>query len=659
MTASGPRPPSRPPTVRIDRNDALLSLAYVAAYVAMDGLSNVQPLLKLGITPWNPQAGLTLAFLLTLGWRHAPWVLVAALVGEFVVRGNSGAPVASVFACAVIATGYGGLALFLAQYGRRSLLDTRRGAIAFSVAALGGTLAIAIAYVATFVIAETLELGSSGYAVARYWVGDLNGILTVTPLLLKFRPVRWRETVGLALAKPVLIFAQAVALALTIWLVFGARPTENLQFEYALFAPVAWITLTWGVVGASLATLMMQIGLMAGAESGLRVGALFEIQFLLTTLGLTALLLGAVLAERTRALERVAASESEQRALLAAAPDAVLATDASRRIVSANPAAATLLRLPAHQLVGTELGRWLPGIDPEAREGRARVAAVRSDEARFPAEVAWVRLEPPARRGTLLIVRDSTERETAQAQLRERDTALARAMRFAVAGELATALTHELNQPITALVSYMRAIEILSTPGEASDPRLKDTLHKAMREAIRASDVLRRLRDFYRTGTAQLGELDVAPTVDEVVSAFRERAARQGAVLSVELGALPRTAADRTQLQMVLHNLVANALDVLANAPADRRRLTISGRVDGGTLVLAVADTGTGVSTDVADQLFEPFVTDKPDGMGLGLAISRSLMRSQGGELRLERTGEDGTCFVVELPVRPLAQVAA
>jgi two-component system sensor kinase FixL len=110
---------------------------------------------------------------------------------------------------------------------------------------------------------------------------------------------------------------------------------------------------------------------------------------------------------------------------------------------------------------------------------------------------------------------------------------------------------------------------------------------------------------------------------------------------------------------MVLHNLVANALDVLAKAPAERRRLAITGRVANGTLSIAVTDTGTGVSADVADQLFEPFVTDKPDGMGLGLAISRSLMRSQGGELRLESTGEDGTCFVVELPVRPVAQVAA
>jgi two-component system sensor kinase FixL len=645
--------------VRIDRNDVLLSLAYVAAYVAMDGLSYVQPLLKLGITPWNPQAGLTLAFLLTRGWRRAPYVAAAALIAELLVRGSAGAPVAVVVACVTIALGYGGLALFLSRYGRRSLLDTRRGAVAFSVAAVGGTLAIAIAYVAPFVAADALPLGSSGYAVARYWVGDLNGILTVTPLLLKLRPSRLHETLEIALDRSMLIFAQAVALSLTIWLVFGARPTENLQFEYALFAPVAWITLTWGVVGASLATLVMQIGLMAGAESGLRVGALFEIQFLLMTLGLTALLLGAVLAERARALERVAASESEQRALLAAAPDAVLATDASGRIVSANPAAATLLRLPVPQLVGSRVERWIPGIDPASKDGRARVSGARADDTRFPAEVAWVRLEPPARRGTLLIVRDSTERETAAAQLRERDTALARAMRFAVAGELATALTHELNQPITALVSYLRAVEILSMSAESSDPRLKDTVHKAMREAMRASDVLRRLRDFYRTGTAQLGELDVASTVDEVVSSFRERAARLRVVTSVDLGALPRTTADRTQLQMVLHNLVANALDVLAKAPAERRRLAITGRVANGTLSIAVTDTGTGVSADVADQLFEPFVTDKPDGMGLGLAISRSLMRSQGGELRLESTGEDGTCFVVELPVRPVAQVAA
>jgi two-component system sensor kinase FixL len=636
-------------------SSAAVGLGYVFAYVLLDALSFVQPVLKLGITPWTPQSGLTIAFLLWRGWRQAPWAFVAAVTAEFIVRGPAAGPLAIVAASAVIAAGYSGLAYVLDARQMRWPIETRRDAAHLVIGTAITALAVSVGYVTVFVQAGLLPLHESGPAVARYWVGDVNGAATLAPLLLA--GAHLKRIVAAVRRRWTLCLVQAAALALTLFAVFGGRAGEDLRFFYLLFVPVVWISLTWGVVGATAATLAIQVGLMIGVQSGLAEASVIEIQLLLVTLGTTALLLGAVVVERARALERVAARETEQRALLAAAPDAVLATDASGRIVSANPAGLRLFCATESDLLGTPLREWLADLDVGAAGGRAQLRARRSDGGPIPVEIAWVRLDPPGGPGYLFVVRDVSEREQAQAQLRERDTALARAMRFALAGELATALTHELNQPITALVSYLRAVEILAAPLEGRDPRLQDTLGKASREALRASDVLRRLRDFYRTGTSTLVPVDLPALIDDVLTAFAERAAARRVELRHEPGGVRSVTTDPIQLQMVLHNLLANALDAIGEAATTRRivvRATAGDRVR-----VLVEDSGHGVPVELQRELFEPFVTDKPGGMGLGLAISRSLMRSQGGDLRLVRTDATGSTFGVDLPASDAARVAA
>ena len=270
-------------------------------------------------------------------------------------------------------------------------------------------------------------------------------------------------------------------------------------------------------------------------------------------------------------------------------------------------------------------------------------------------------LNPPARPGYLVIAHDMTEHERAQAQLRERDAALANSMRFALVGELSTALTHELSQPITALVSYLKAVEMLAAPIQSADPRLEETLRKATHEALRASDVLKRLRDFYRAGTAHVTTIDVETLIAEVMSTFADRAGRLGVDLTQEIRIAHEISTDRIQLQMVLHNLLANALDAVADVAPDKRRVRVMATADDDRdrFRLTVEDSGCGVPADIADQLFDPFVTSKTEGMGLGLAISRSLLRSQGGELRLDASSASGTRFVLELPITLRTRVAA
>ena len=302
-------------------------------------------------------------------------------------------------------------------------------------------------------------------------------------------------------------------------------------------------------------------------------------------------------------------------------------------------------------LTGLPLARLLPGLSLAGGEGRSSQPARRLDGSTFPTDLAWAPLGAPAAAGRILIVRDATERHAAEARLRERDTALARSMRFAVAGELASALTHELKQPIAALVSYLQAAQMLVSPQGPADPRLPETLGKATDQAMRAAGVLGRLRDFYQGGTPRAAAVDVAGLLDGVCAAFADRMRRDGIELDLRVPpGLPPAQCDRVQLEMVLHNLLGNAIEAVSGQPPGGRRVSVAADRENAGLRLEVDDSGPGLAGEVRSRLFEPFVTTKPDGMGLGLAISRSLLQAQAGDLRHATGRLGGACFIIKLP---------
>ena len=626
-----------------------VSALYLVLYVLCDWLSYVRPFFTPGITPWNPQTGLTLAFLVFYGSRWLPVTAIAALASGLVVHTIPLSPQLLLsalwiaFAYAVIATTM-----------QRSKLATPIGsaldAVRFAILAVAGTLVVAVVYVGIFLIAGDVSSGDALQAVARYWVGDLNAVLTLTPLLLY--ATEWRDRRQLLQGRPWEIYVQLAAVALVVCVIFMLPAADQLRFFYLLFVPIIWIALRWSWPGAMVAVLTIQIGLLVAVEAKIPTARFIDLQFLMLTLSLTALLLGAVVAERAGVLQRVAMREAEQRALLAMAPDAVLAIDASGNILLANAAALRLFGKQAGER-DTLLTRFLPDLSMDTKDGRTTREGRRADGTAFPAEIAWAHLNAPASRGILVIVRDATERLRAEGQLRERDSALARAMRFAVAGELASALAHELNQPITALVSYLRASEILALRSPADDERLRTTLGKAAQEAIRASEVLRRLRDFYQSGTIKREPVDVAAVCDAVASAFQDRLRRADASLTVIVESIvPKIEGDVTQLEIVLHNLVANALDAITPTSGKARQITLTASHSGSSVTLQTEDSGPGVPTEMESKLFEPFVTSKPDGMGLGLAISRSLIRAWGGDMSYARSHTlGGAAFMIHLPI--------
>jgi PAS domain S-box-containing protein len=629
----------------------LIAGIYIALYLLLGWLSYARPVLKPAITPWNPQAGLTLALLLAFGPRYAIATAIAVLLHQEFIHGEPGGMPLLAASAIWIAVVYGGLAVALQQWGLSGPIRTALAAARLAGAAVVATGLAAAGYVFLFIAGGEIPIGDAARGIARFWLGDLNGVLMLAPLLIQMS--EWRGSLDVVRSEVPRVFAQLAVVLATMVVLFYLPAADQLRFFYLLFVPVIWIALRWGLSGAVFSVLAIEVGLMVAARAGIHTPRFIDLQMLLLTLALTALLLGAVVVERADILRQVAHKESEQRALFAMSPDGVMSVDAEGSIQLANAAATRLFGDRAMQNPAMHLETLLPDLRLRAAQGRATLTGKRGDGTEFPAEIAWAQVDPASTPRFLVTVRDATERLEAEQQLRERDAALARAMRFAVAGELASALAHELNQPITALVSYLRASEILAARPAVDEGRLRDTLGKSMNEAIRASEVLRRLRDFYSSGTFKRERIDLTKLCAEAVSAFQERLRRAEATLSTRVDdGLPVVVADGTQLEVVLHNLLANAIDAVKLMPAERRRIELQASAVDGVMLVRVEDSGPGISSEVSQSLFEPFVTSKPDGMGLGLAISRSLIRARGGELSCAASDTlGGASFTLRLPL--------
>ena len=234
---------------------------------------------------------------------------------------------------------------------------------------------------------------------------------------------------------------------------------------------------------------------------------------------------------------------------------------------------------------------------------------------------------------------------------------LRRTLRLAAAGEMAGALAHELNQPLTALSAYGSACQqLLERGGDAE--RLRDTIGRMVSEAHRAADVVRRLRDFFRTGATQLESVALTELISATVSKFVGKAQSMAIELVVDPVPACTLLADRLQLEVVLRNLLDNAFDAVSEQPAGCRRIRIQSRtVEKGFVRISIEDSGPGLPAGTAEHLFEAFQSSKASGMGLGLAISRAIAEAHGGNLVAETA--NGGIFVLTLPTEGLGNDAS
>jgi PAS domain S-box-containing protein len=270
--------------------------------------------------------------------------------------------------------------------------------------------------------------------------------------------------------------------------------------------------------------------------------------------------------------------------------------------------------------------------------------------------VAWAWSAMPAENGKGLELiasgRDVTDRKRAEEAARTHLQTLAHMTRVSSMGEMASAIAHEVNQPLTAVVTYTQAIARLVAAGQTDPQELIDVMGRVVAQASRASEIIAHLRTFVRKRDANLEPVSLNTLVGNVVALVMPDARRHAVELVTELAAdLPAILADAIQIEQVLVNLARNAIEAIDAADSRERRVLIRTAVaEDGYLVAQVEDTGPGLSDAALARVFEPFFTTKAEGMGIGLSISQSIAEAHGGRLSAARGPGGGACFTLELP---------
>ena len=231
-----------------------------------------------------------------------------------------------------------------------------------------------------------------------------------------------------------------------------------------------------------------------------------------------------------------------------------------------------------------------------------------------------------------------TERRAAEQLTRQRQEELARVGRLSMAGQMAAALAHDLNQPLMAAMAFARTAQLLIAQPDVARSRIDEALGSTVAETERAADIIRSLRRFIGRSDSDPGYHAFEPLAREAVTLIGPECALASISLSVSIDRpLPRLHVDAVQVRQVLFNLMHNAFEAIRDAGPGRRLINLRAWRGEGEIVCEIADTGPGVPDGSVDVLFEPFVSNKPGGMGLGLAICRGIVEAQGGRLWLER----------------------
>jgi two-component system, LuxR family, sensor kinase FixL len=356
-------------------------------------------------------------------------------------------------------------------------------------------------------------------------------------------------------------------------------------------------------------------------------------------------------------------SESHLRSILATVPDAMVIIDERGVMLSFSAAAEKMFGFAEHEVLGENVSMLMPSPDSERHDsylrryretgerkiiGIGRVLTARHrDGYTFPIALAVGEARVDGRRIFTGFIRDLTERQRTELRLQDLQSELAHVGRVSEVGTLASALAHELNQPLTAVANYCEtARDLLAGPLDADTLEvLREALDDAARQSVRAGQIMRRLRDFIMHGRTEKRVENLSRLVNEANALALVGSREHGIEVQVELDPAARSVlVDRIQIQQVLVNLIRNAIDAMAASRV--RLLGISTRRDAdGWIRVSVSDTGGGIDASVAEQLFQPFVTSKQGGMGIGLSICRTIIEAHGGRIWFEPGPRGGTAF--------------
>jgi two-component system sensor kinase FixL len=520
-----------------------LSALYLIIYVLLDRLSYIYDLNHTETTPWAPGVAFLVMVVIYYGARVAPLTIIAPGIAEFALRGA--APLSPAVLGAVICVGciYTLAGILLRALLLKDWQPTIRWFAMLSVVIAGSALFNAMLYSA--ILVQTGKLTAAAYltAVRTDWVGDVNGIIILVPLMIILR-FGESGTLREVRSQLGLLGLQAAALAFVFLITFpeawGAPIDDSRTPFYLLFLPIIWIALRWGAGVTAIALAALQLGIVMFVAEQNTSESFLAIQFLMVLLALTSLFMGISVSETARVSQLMRSKEVE------------------------------LSNLNARMAVS----------------------------------------------------------------------------------EMNSAIGHELNNPLAALVNYLRSASLIVQSPGFDHAVLQRTLDKAHGEATRSVNVIRKLREFFRAGVVRRESFDPKTVAAEALAAvqLRFRQADIAAVLEASPD-LPLVDADPLQLVMVLQNLLTNAYDAVQSTVMGSKRVSVSVTRNGDDVMFTITDTGAGIPAEVRDRLFRPVSSTKTVGMGLGLAICRSLIEANDGRISLLRSGDDGTSIAFWIPI--------
>jgi len=623
---------------------------------------------------WPPNAILFAALLLVP--RRLWWVVVvAALPAHLLAELEGGVPLSMVLCWFVSNVAEAAIGALVVQFvvSRRLAFDRLLDVSAFLFAAF------AAAFLSSFLDSAFVAL--IGWGESGYWdlwrtrlLSNVTASVIFVPLLVVWRGVGLDRLPSMRRLRWVEIAALAVGLFAITLIVFDSQSATS-RAPALIYLPLAfllWAALRFGPVGATASFAVVSVLVIWGAGHslgplGMRRPAenAFSVQLFLIFLGATLLCLAAALEERREAERSLRASDRRFQLVLQATKDAVYEQDLATDAVSWSGSG-----LAQYGYVHGVSPRTFPSLvdlvhpQDKARALRARTAATNCGHALWECEFRLRRndgsyahvheqgliVRDDAGRAIQMVgaLTDITERRDAD-ELNQR---LAHASRLTAMGELTASIAHEINQPMSAILSNVDAAEMLLDANELDRRELRQILSDIRGDDLRASEIIRHIRGLANKRQADAERFDVNELVRMVLRLVAPTVKRRGMTLEVELSRVPLIHADRIHVQQVLLNLLFNAMDSMSGTPEqDRAIRVVTSSVEPHTIEVRVSDRGHGIPTEDLDRIFDSFFTTKRNGMGLGLSIARSLVEAHGGRIWAENNTDAGATFRFTLRV--------
>lgn len=361
-------------------------------------------------------------------------------------------------------------------------------------------------------------------------------------------------------------------------------------------------------------------------------------------------------------------ASSEWKALLDAAVDAIIVIDHRGNIETFNAAAEVIFGFTAQEVTGKNISHLMPEpyqrehdgyIENYLRTGDATIIGIgreaqakRKDGSVFPIDLSVGEISTDDQPKFVGIVRDLTERKQSEEEVYQTREKLAQFGRLSTLGEMAASLAHELNQPLTAIATYTQACQRLIESGKSDNAEILAVLKKCNAQAQRAGEVIRRLRQFVRKRELGRQEVSCGEIIHDIAALAEVDARNSSIPLTIDVAeGLPKISVDAVQIQQVILNLIRNGIDAMMNMDQYGKGISVAvSKFEGNQVRIEVTDHGSGITKEAEEHIFQPFFTTKSSGMGLGLAICRSIIESHGGVLGFRRNPSGGTTFYFTLP---------